>query len=109
AAAAQPRSEKAPQRAGTPVAEQGRQTVLGSPLDARYTFASFIDGPSNRVAFAAARSVAEASAGALRFNPLFIHASVGLGKTHLLQAIAAEAIRNRPQARVVYLTAEYFM
>ena len=88
---------------------QSRQTVLGSPLDSRYTFASFVDGPSNRVAFAAARSVAEASAGALRFNPLFIHASVGLGKTHLLQAIADEAIKRRPQSRVVYLTAEYFM
>ncbi|MEO3386618.1 chromosomal replication initiator protein DnaA [Mesorhizobium sp. CAU 1741] len=88
---------------------QGRQAVLGSPLDSRYTFDSFIEGSSNRVAFAAAKSVAEASASALRFNPLFIHASVGLGKTHLLQAIAAEAIRLKPNARVVYLTAEYFM
>ena len=45
----------------------------------------------------------------VRFNPLFVHASVGLGKTHLLQAIAAEAIKRNPRARVVYLTAEYFM
>jgi chromosomal replication initiator protein len=45
----------------------------------------------------------------VRFNPLYIHSSVGLGKTHLLQAIAAEAIQNRPGSRVVYLTAEYFM
>ncbi|WP_407649144.1 chromosomal replication initiator protein DnaA [Aquamicrobium zhengzhouense] len=88
---------------------QGKQSVLGSPLDARYTFDSFVEGPSNRVAFAAARAVAEFSPTALRFNPLFLHASVGLGKTHILQAIAAEAIRQRPQARVVYLTAEYFM
>jgi chromosomal replication initiator protein len=87
----------------------GKQAVLGSPLDARYTFDSFVEGPSNRVAFAAARAVAESSANALRFNPLFLHASVGLGKTHLLQAIAAEAIHRKPQARVVYLTAEYFM
>ena len=109
AVAGQPRAEKpTPQRTGSPDA-QGRQSVLGSPLDSRYTFASFVEGPSNRVAFAAARAVAEASATALRFNPLFIHASVGLGKTHLLQAIAAEAIRRKPQARVVYLTAEYFM
>jgi chromosomal replication initiator protein len=89
--------------------QPGRQSVLGSPLDSRYTFDSFIDGAPNRVAFAAARAVAESSASALRFNPLFIHASVGLGKTHLLQAIAAETIRIKPQARVVYLTAEYFM
>jgi chromosomal replication initiator protein len=87
----------------------GRQAVLGSPLDARYTFDSFVQGPSNRVAFAAARSLSESSPSALRFNPLFIHASVGLGKTHLLQAIAAETIRLKPQAHVVYLTAEYFM
>jgi chromosomal replication initiator protein len=103
------RTEKVaqPRMNGTDLA--GKQSVLGSPLDSRYTFASFVEGPSNRVAFAAARSVAEASSNALRFNPLFIHASVGLGKTHLLQAIAAEAIRLKPNARVVYLTAEYFM
>lgn len=86
-----------------------RQSVLGSPLDARYTFQSFIEGPSNRVAFAAARAVAESAQSAVRFNPLFIHATVGLGKTHLLQAIAAESLRQNPQSRVVYLTAEYFM
>jgi chromosomal replication initiator protein len=86
-----------------------RQQVIGSPLDSRYTFESFVDGPSNRVAFAAARAVAESHASAMRFNPLFLHASVGLGKTHLLQAVAAEAVRLNPRARVIYLTAEYFM
>ena len=86
-----------------------RQSVLGSPLDARYTFASFVEGPSNRVAFAAARAVAEQASSAVRFNPLFLHASVGLGKTHLLQAIAAESLKRNPKSRVVYLTAEYFM
>ena len=89
--------------------ESETRTVLGSPLDTRYTFESFIEGPSNRVAFAAARAVAEQASNAVRFNPLFLHASVGLGKTHLLQAIANEAIRSRPGSRVVYLTAEYFM
>ena len=86
-----------------------RSNVLGSPLDGRYTFQSFIEGASNRVALAAARAIAESGSNAVRFNPLFLHASVGLGKTHLLQAIASEALKNRPQARVVYLTAEYFM
>ncbi|QDZ01256.1 chromosomal replication initiator protein DnaA [Nitratireductor mangrovi] len=85
------------------------QSVLGSPLDSRYTFDSFVEGPPNRVAFAAARTVAESPSASLRFNPLFVHASVGLGKTHLLQAIAAEALKRNPQMRVVYLTAEYFM
>jgi chromosomal replication initiator protein len=88
--------------------DQGR-SVLGSPLDARYTFDSFVDGPPNRIAFAAARAVAEQASSAVRFNPLFLHASVGLGKTHLLQAVAAHALAANPDSRVVYLTAEYFM
>jgi chromosomal replication initiator protein len=96
------------QTAAAPVSEV-QQTVLGSPLDGRYTFASFVEGSSNRVAFAAAMAVAEAGAGSVRFNPLFIHASVGLGKTHLLQAIASESLKRKPQSRVGYLTAEYFM
>ncbi|WP_217575402.1 chromosomal replication initiator protein DnaA [Mesorhizobium sp. GbtcB19] len=96
-------------RQGTSAEPEFRHNVLGSPLDPRYTFASFIEGPSNRVAFAAARAVAESQSSAVRFNPLFLHATVGLGKTHLLQAIAAESLRHNPKSRVVYLTAEYFM
>ncbi len=90
-------------------ADQSREPVVGSALDPRYTFANFVEGAANRVAHAAARTVAESGTGAIRFNPLFIHASVGLGKTHLLQAVAAEAMQKNPKARVVYLTAEYFM
>jgi chromosomal replication initiator protein DnaA len=83
--------------------------LFGSPLDSRFTFDSFVEGASNRVALAAAKTIAEAGAGAVRFNPLFIHSSVGLGKTHLLQAIANAAIQSPRAPRVVYLTAEYFM
>ncbi|WCR55581.1 chromosomal replication initiator protein DnaA [Bartonella clarridgeiae] len=83
--------------------------VFGSPLDSRYTFESFVEGSSNRVALAAARSIAEGHKSSLRFNPLFIYASVGLGKTHLLQAIAAAALKRSTPVRVIYLTAEYFM
>ncbi|MBP2235872.1 chromosomal replication initiator protein [Sinorhizobium kostiense] len=83
--------------------------LFGSPLDQRYCFDSFVEGASNRVALAAARTIAEAGAGAVRFNPLFIHSSVGLGKTHLLQAIALAALQSARAPRVVYLTAEYFM
>ena len=90
-------------------ADRTQNAVLGSPLDPRYTFETFVDGTPNRVALAAARTIADAGASAVRFNPLFIHASVGLGKTHLLQAIAAEALKRSERARVVYLTAEYFM
>ncbi len=61
------------------------------------------------MALAAARSVAENGPGSVRFNPLFVHAAVGLGKTHLLQAIANAAVERQDRPRVVYLTAEYFM
>nr|WP_272211959.1 DnaA/Hda family protein [Marinicella sp. W31]MDC2877850.1 DnaA/Hda family protein [Marinicella sp. W31] len=87
----------------------GGQTVFGSPLDPFFTFDSFVEGASNRVAFAAAKTIAESSMAAVRFNPLFIHSSVGLGKTHLLQAIANAALAAPEKQRVVYLTAEYFM
>jgi chromosomal replication initiator protein len=85
------------------------QPLFGSPLDNRFTFDTFVEGSSNRVALAAAKTIAEAGQGAVRFNPLFLHATVGLGKTHLLQAIAAESLKQNPKSRVVYLTAEYFM
>jgi chromosomal replication initiator protein len=85
------------------------KSVIGSPLDARYSFDAFVEGASNRVALAAAKSVAESDSGSVRFNPLYVYASVGLGKTHLLQAVANGALARRPRSRVVYLTAEYFM
>ncbi len=90
-----------PATAGTP--------LFGSPLDSRFTFDTFVEGGSNRVSLAAAKTIAEAGSGAVRFNPLFVHATVGLGKTHLLQAIANAAVQNPRGLRVVYLTAEYFM
>ena len=81
----------------------------GSPLDPRYTFDSFVVGSANRMAHAGAQQVAETvlndSPG---FNPLYIHSQVGLGKTHLLHAIAWEVRRRAPQAQVLYLTAECF-
>ena len=82
---------------------------MGSPLDRRYTFENFVEGAPNRVAHAAARAVAETGSSAVRFNPLFLHAGVGRGKTHLLQAIAWEARRSGRGEKVAYLTAEYFM
>ena len=81
----------------------------GSPLDARLTFESFVVGRSNTLAHAAAKQVASAKrTDPVMFNPLYIHAGVGLGKTHLLQAItwAGNAAGER---KVLYLTAEKFM
>lgn len=80
----------------------------GSPLDIKHTFESFVEGNSNRMVHAAARTIAD-DITASHFNPLIIHAGVGLGKTHILQAIAWRVRNKNPKARVLYLTAEYFM
>ncbi len=82
--------------------------IVSSPLDRRLTFSNFLTGKSNQLAYAAAQGVAKAIPGEpLLYSPLYIHASVGLGKTHLLQAIA-HAVANAGR-RVIYLTAEKFM
>ena len=81
----------------------------GSPLDPRYTFDAFVVGAANRMAHAGATQVAETLFSESRgYNPLYIHAAVGLGKTHLLHAIAWEVRRRMPQAQLLYLTAERF-
>lgn len=82
---------------------------ISSPLDPRYTFDNFVEGASNRLALAAARQVAEGSASTVKFNPLYIHSSVGQGKTHLLQAVTHRLKAEHPEMRVLYLTAEHFM
>jgi chromosomal replication initiator protein len=87
----------------------GHEALGGSPLDQRLTFDTFVVGRSNTLAHAAAKQVAMARRGdVVMFNPLYVHASVGLGKTHLLQAItwAGNAGSER---KVLYLTAEKFM
>lgn len=81
-----------------------------SPLDPRFTFESFVVGTSNRLVHAAATEVAQVTVqGPLRYNPLYIHSSVGLGKTHLLNAIAWRVRQLDPNRRILYLTAENFM
>lgn len=78
-------------------------------LDERYRFDSFVVGQSNELANAAARRVAETASPAAAFNPLFLYGGVGLGKTHLMHAIAWEAQERHPNRRVLYLSAEKFM
>ena len=79
----------------------------GAPLDSRFTFDSFVVGKPNELAHAAARRVAEG--GLVSFNPLFLYGGVGLGKTHLMHAIAHELRTRQPYLRVLYLSAEQFM
>ena len=83
------------------------EDLPGSTLDARFTFDSFVVGKPNELAHAAARRVA--AGGPTTFNPLFLYGGVGLGKTHLMHAIAHELQDRRPELRVLYLSAEQFM
>ncbi len=78
-----------------------------APLDGRFTFDNFVVGKPNELAHAAARRVADG--GDVTFNPLFLYGGVGLGKTHLMHAIAWEVRHSNPEAKVLYLSAEQFM
>lgn len=80
---------------------------IGAPLDPRFTFENFVVGKSNEFAHAAARRVADSETPP--FNPLFLHGGVGLGKTHLMHAIAHAIRAQHPGRTVLYLSAEKFM
>jgi chromosomal replication initiator protein len=86
---------------------QPANAMVAAPLDAKFTFDTFVVGKPNELAHAAARRVAEG--GPVTFNPLFLYGGVGLGKTHLMHAIAHELRRNLPEMNVLYLSAEQFM
>jgi chromosomal replication initiator protein len=84
-----------------------RSEACNAGLDNRFTFETFIVGKPNELAHAAARRVAEG--GPVTFNPLFLYGGVGLGKTHLMHAIAQELQARKPELNVLYLSAEQFM
>lgn len=77
------------------------------PIDKKFTFDSFVPGPSNKFVYAAAKAVAENPGSS--FNPLFIYGSTGLGKTHLMQAIANDIREKQPSLKVLYTTCEKFL
>ncbi len=87
--------------------QNGQYGRLGAPLDPRFTFEDFVVGKSNEFAHAAARRVADSEKPP--FNPLFLHGGVGLGKTHLMHAIAHAIRAQHPERTVLYLSAEKFM
>jgi chromosomal replication initiator protein len=102
-------AERSDTRAAMLPAQAAHEALGGSPLDPRLTFDTFVVGRSNTLAHAAGKQVALARRGeAVMFNPIYIHAGVGLGKTHLLQSIAW-AGNGATDRKVLYLTAEKFM
>jgi chromosomal replication initiator protein len=118
--AAKPPGENAVQSPSPPATVQPQPNVIAAAqsaasdrtpqLDPGQTFDTFVVGPSNQLAHAAMCRVADAAPGAvISFNPLFIHAGSGLGKTHLLSAVAHRIRDKRPERRVMMLTAERFM
>jgi chromosomal replication initiator protein len=84
----------------------GEPPRASANLNPRYQFESFVVGPSNQLAHAA--SVAAASSPGARYNPLFIYGGVGLGKTHLVNAIGHRVFEDKPNARILYVSAERF-
>jgi len=95
----------------TPAAAAAKADALsGSALDPRQTFETFVPGASNEIALGVAKQVAHAVVNnTVSFNPVYIHSTVGLGKSHLLNAIAWAAGASEPGRNIVYLTADHFM
>ncbi len=83
------------------------KTILHETLKTKYDFSRFVVGSSNQFAHAASQAVAKLPG--LSYNPLFIYGGVGLGKTHLLNAMGLEILKNRPQSRIIFLSSEKFM
>lgn len=109
-AAPQPAAAAQAQPAVIAAAQAAASAERGPQLDPGQTFDTFVVGSSNQLAHAAMCRVADAAPGAVvTFNPLFIHAGSGLGKTHLLSAVAHRVKERRPDRRVMFLTAERFM
>jgi chromosomal replication initiator protein len=90
--------------AGTP--QRQKQGGINTPLSERYTFDHFVIGKSNELAAAAAHAVSQAPGKV--YNPLFLYGDTGLGKTHLMQAVAHEVLQRHPETRITFIGTEQF-
>ena len=93
--------------APAPVQQPAASDLPLSVFNPRYRFETFVIGNSNQLAYAASKSIAENPSGS--FNPLFIYGGAGLGKTHLIQAIGQQVRNERPEMKVVYMSADSFV
>ena len=100
--------EVPPAGTGIHANESGRWTTQSDPLSADYCFDSFVVGASNRCAYSAALAVSDPGVYNSPYNPLLIYGDVGLGKTHLLQAIARRLLEENPNIRILYTKGEAF-
>jgi chromosomal replication initiator protein len=89
--------------------EQTSEIVFSSTLDPRFTFDNFVVGTPNELAYAASRAIADSKISIAESNPLFLYGGVGLGKTHLMHAIAWQIKTHNPSRKVIYMSAEKFM
>jgi chromosomal replication initiator protein len=103
---AQPQRPSASAASGLPAADRGA-ALLASRLNPAFTFRNFVEGKSNQLARAAASQIAENPG--TSYNPLFIYGGVGLGKTHLMQAVGNAMLQADPNARVAYVHSERFV
>ena len=104
---ASPVAEPAPQASGNNTVEVEGALKHNNNLNRTFNFTSFVEGKSNQLGLAAARQVAENPGGS--YNPLFIYGGVGLGKTHLMQAVGNALVDKNPNAKVIYLHSERFV
>ena len=89
--------------------QKPNEFIFSSQLDPRFTFNNFVVGSPNELAYAASRAIAESKEAIKESNPLFLYGGVGLGKTHLMHAIAWHITQNNPKRKVIYMSAEKFM